>query len=102
VVIDAFDALDKSLTLPHLVATLRPRRGDIVLVHNRRVVSSRLVSAASASQRTEMRALRVVNDQSLSPLSSSSSSPPPRSTIEIEKPKSSERPSSLSAHTDPK
>lgn len=95
VVIDAFDALDKSLTLPHLVATLRPRRGDIVLVHNRRVVSSRLVSSASASERTEMRALRVVNDQS------SSSSSSPRSLMMTTKPNSSERPSSLSAHTVP-
>ncbi len=59
VVLDAFDVVDKSVTLPHLAASLRPRRGDIVLAHNRRVVSSSLTSGTTPA--VETRAMRVVN-----------------------------------------
>ncbi|MGI9605873.1 MAG: hypothetical protein ACR2P0_07005 [Acidimicrobiales bacterium] len=60
-VLEAFDVLDKTMTLSHLVATIRPRCGDLVFVHNRRVATSGLIDPAPGSANRQVRALRVVD-----------------------------------------
>lgn len=58
---EAFDVLDKTMTLSHLVATIRPKGGDLVFVHNRRIATSGLIDPMPGSAGRLARALRVVD-----------------------------------------
>jgi hypothetical protein len=60
----AFDALDKALVVPDLLASIRPGRGDIVLLNNRRIASAGVASAIRPGVESHVRALRVVNPHS--------------------------------------
>ncbi len=60
----AFDTLDKVLAIPELLAPVRPGRGDMMLINNRRVASAGLVNAVRPGVIGETRALRVVNPAS--------------------------------------
>lgn len=62
--LNAFDMLDKVLSVPELLAPVRPGRGDILLVNNRRVATTGLVNAVRPGVLAETRALRVVNPAS--------------------------------------
>lgn len=54
----AFDLLDKTLALPHLLASVRPEYGDIVLVNNRRTPTVGLAGGLPPGVDQEARALR--------------------------------------------
>lgn len=60
----AFDMLDKTLVVPELLASIRPGRGDVFLVNNRRIATAGLVNAVRPGVDAETRALRVVNPAS--------------------------------------
>ena len=55
---EAFDLLDKTLTLPHLLASVRPEYGDIVLVNNHRTATVGLLEGLPPEVDQVARALR--------------------------------------------
>ena len=57
----SFDLLDKTLTLPHLLASVRPEFGDIVLVNNRRTPTVGLLNGLPPGVDQQARAMRLPN-----------------------------------------
>lgn len=57
----AFDVLDKAMNLPHLLTSIRPDRGDVLLMNNKLVATVGLLRASEGGIVQQVRVMRVVN-----------------------------------------